>query len=260
MNMNIGTAAFLGIVEGLTEFLPISSTFHLIWVSKMLGIPQTDFMKLFEVFIQSGAILAVIAIFFRQVQKNKHILKLVTFSFIPTAVVGLVLYKIIKGFFLENYILQLLVFLLVGFLFIIIEFFWKKKKLQKTADSISWKQAIFIGVIQSLAVIPGVSRAGAVILGMLFLGTKRDEAATYSFLLAFPTILAASALDLIKSREVFTMYPDTTVLLLIGSIAAFISALLSMKWFIRYLQNHSLTGFGVYRIVLSILLFLFFFR
>lgn len=246
--VNIFQAVLLGIIEGVTEFLPISSTFHLIWGAKLMGIGQTNFLKMFEVVIQSGAILAIVALYFQTIF-NLKLWKKVIVSFIPTALVGLILYKIIKGFFFENFALQITVFVLVGVFFIVFERLIKNT--QKTIAKINYKQAFLIGLVQALAVIPGVSRAGAVIVVLLCLGVKRDEAAKYSFLLAIPTLMAATLLDLIKSRAVVL---DNIGLLLIGLLASFISAYIVVKWFVSYLSRHDMAIFGWYRLGLALIL------
>lgn len=246
----------LGIIEGLTEFLPISSTFHLIWATKILGVSQSEFQKLFEVVIQAGAILAVSLLYFRNLLSHPQRIKLVSVSFLPTALIGFILYKLIKGIFFENFPLQLIVFAAVGVVFIIFERYYKKQY-KKTASQIGYKEAFFVGLIQSLAVIPGVSRAGAVMLGMMYLGVKREEAAEYSFLLAIPTIFAAAFFDLLKMREVLVSQSGNIVYLLLGTLVSFISALFVIKWFIRFLQNHTLELFGWYRLVVVLLLLLF---
>lgn len=195
----------LGVVEGLTEFLPVSSTFHLIFASKILQIPQTDFQKMFEIFIQSGAILSVVFLYFRDFKKDAEILKRVFVSFLPTAGIGFVLYKVIKNVFFESPNLMLFVFFGMGVVFIFVEIFQQGrvgfvKPLQKKIGELSYSQAFLIGVFQALAVIPGVSRAGAVLVFMMILGFNRKESAKYSFFLAVPTIFAASAFDLFQMR------------------------------------------------------------
>lgn len=258
--MNIFQAAILGIVEGLTEFLPISSTFHLIQVSRILGIAETDFVKLFEVVIQGGAILAVILLYYNDIKENPLFLKKVLISFLPTAVIGFLLYKIIKNVFFEAEILMVAVFILVGIIYLITELLIKRKKLnpEKTIDKLSYKDAFMIGLIQSLSVIPGVSRAGAVILGGLFLGYRRDESAYYSFLLSIPTLLAAAGFDLLKSRNTLLSSGSNSILLLIGFIMATIVAYIVVKWFITYLKKNSLNIFGIYRIIFGLILGLIF--
>lgn len=259
--MDIVHAIILGIVEGVTEFLPISSTFHLIFASKLLGIPQDEFAKLFEVFIQSGAIVAVLLLYFKELIKDQELIKKTIVGFIPTAIIGLGLYKVIKGIFFESELLMLSVFIIVGFVFILFEKWIKQGKIElvRSIKSLTYQEAIIIGLIQALAIVPGVSRAGAVILGMMFLKYKRDEAAKFSFILAIPTIFAASALDLWKGKEYLISHASSTIYLLIGFITAFISAYIVIKWLINYLKKNSFEGFGVYRIIVGILLLSLFF-
>ncbi|MEI6532753.1 MAG: undecaprenyl-diphosphate phosphatase [Candidatus Roizmanbacteria bacterium] len=255
--MDIFHSVILGIVEGLTEFLPISSTFHLIFASKLLKIPDSEFLQMFEVVIQSGAILAVVILYVKELLKNRDLLKLTIVSFIPTAIIGLVLYKVIKGFFFHANWLMISVFMIVGIIFFLIEFLIKKEfvKPSKELNKLTIKDAIIIGLVQSLAVIPGVSRAGSVLVGMMILGYKREESAKYSFILAIPTILAASVLDLYKSKEVLLSVGGANFIsLFIGFVVAFISAFFVMKWFIGYLKSNSLVAFGIYRIVIGIII------
>lgn len=254
--MNIIQSVILGIIEGITEFLPISSTFHLIFASKLLGIPQTDFAKLFEVVIQGGAILSVLILYIKELATDRELLKKVIVSFLPTATIGFVLYKVIKDIFFSTDWLMISVFLIMGVIFIITEKFLLKDKLVRPLDKLTYKDALIVGLIQSLAVIPGVSRAGAVILSMIFLGYNRPNAAKYSFMLSIPTILAASGYDLLKMRHVLTSNMNNAVLLVVGTVAAFISAYIVVKWLIEYLKNHSLEIFGWYRILLVIIILL----
>lgn len=255
--MNVFQAIILGIVEGVTEFIPVSSTFHLIFTSKILGIAQNDFTKLFEVFIQSGAILSVVFLYLNTI-KDRNLVFKVLLSFMPTAIVGFVMYKIIKSFFFENYGLMIIVFMTVGVLFIGIEYFIRKNKtkLSLSLRQLNPYQVLLIGLIQALAVMPGVSRSGAVIIGMMFLGVKRDEAAKFSFLLAVPTIFMASAYDLYKMRSVVVGYADNVLLLIVGFISAFISSYFVIKWFIDFLKKKTLTVFGIYRLTVGIILLL----
>ena len=256
--MDLLNTIVLGIVEGVTEFLPISSTAHLIITSKLLNIPQTDFQKLFEVFIQSGAILSVVFLYFWDLKGNFKILKSLFFSFLPTAVVGFFLYKIIKNIFFESSLLTNFSLFFVGVLFIIIEILVRKKKiiLKKKIEEMDVFQSLIIGLGQSLAVVPGVSRAGAVILTMLVLGYRREEAAKYSFLLSIPTIFMASFYDLYKSRDILLTNLNQVGILIIGFFISFIFALISVKWLIGFLKKNSLVVFGVYRIAVALSLFM----
>ena len=254
--MNIIQSVILGIVEGITEFLPISSTFHLIWTSRFLQLEQTEFVKLFEVFIQGGAILAVVFLYTKEILNNRQLFVKLILSFIPTAVVGFAMYKVIKGVFFERIDVITIAFFIVGIIFLIVEHLIQKNtiKIDKNISKLSYKQAVIVGLVQSLAVLPGVSRAGAVIIGMMILGYKRDESAKYSFMLAIPTILAASVYDLYKMREVVSQNTDQLGVLIVGFAVAFISAYIVIKWLIKYLQNNSLVLFGWYRIIASIIL------
>ena len=251
--MDVLNAIILGIIEGITEFLPISSTAHLIITSKLLNIPQTEFQKFFEVFIQSGAILAVVFIYWKVIYQSKNLLKNIILSFFPTAIIGLLLHKVIKNIFFESFTLIAVSLFIIGLFFIIFEFLLKKKVVKKTKKIIQMTvlQALLIGVGQSLAVVPGVSRAGAVILTMMILGFNREESALYSFVLAVPTLLAASLLDFIKTDPQLIFSGSNPLFLFIGLITSFFSALLAVKWFIRFLQKNSLVPFGVYRIILA---------
>lgn len=251
--MNLIHAVILGLVEGVTEFLPISSTAHLIITSKLLNISQTEFQKFFEVFIQSGAIMAVAFVYWRMILKNKSLMVNVVLSFIPTAVVGFLFHKLIKNVFFESFTLITVSLFVIGLFFIIFEFLLKKKivRTDKKIIQMTILQALLIGVGQSLAVVPGVSRAGAVILTMMILGFNREESALYSFVLAVPTLFAASAFDFIKTDPQLIFSGNNPLFLFIGLITSFFSALLAIKWFIRFLQKNSLSYFGVYRIILA---------
>lgn len=257
--MSLVNAVILGVVEGLTEFLPVSSTAHLIFASKFLGISQTAFTTFFEVFIQSGAIFAVCILYAKYILNHKSLILNLIISFIPTALVGLLFHKMIKTVFFESPTLIVSAFFVVGIVFLIVEFLIKKDKIQlkKSVKSLTPKEAFIIGVVQSLAIIPGVSRAGAVIVSMIFLGYKREDAALYSFLLAIPTIFAASLFDLLKTNLTIIAGGNNIMLLAIGFITSFVSAIFVIKWFIQFLQRNTLVPFGVYRIVFTLLLWSF---
>ncbi len=254
--MTIFHAALLGIVEGLTEFLPISSTAHLIIVSNLLKLPQTDFQKFFEVFIQGGAILAVLLLYVKYVLTHKYLIKDIIFSFFPTGIVGFFLYKIIKNIFFESNSLIIWALFVVGLAFVFLEYWLAKKPQRKTKKlaSISPFQAVCIGLTQSLAVIPGVSRSGIVMFFMMISGYRRDESALYSFLLAVPTLVAASGYDLFKMRSVILSSSANVPLIIVGTITSFVTAYFVMKWFISFLKTNSLAYFGIYRVALAIIL------
>ncbi|MDO8609659.1 MAG: undecaprenyl-diphosphate phosphatase [bacterium] len=254
--MNIIQAIILGIVEGITEFLPISSTAHLIIASKLFHIPQTDFQKFFEVYIQSGAILAVFLLYIKYVMKHKEVIKNVIISFFPTAIVGFLFYKVIKTVFFESTLLIIGAMILFGIVFLVTEYLIKSKKLvlKKSLNKVTWKEAFIIGLNQSLAVVPGVSRAGIVMISMMGLGYKRSESAMYSFLLAVPTIVVASGYDLFKMRGMLIHSTQYLPVLMIGFVASFITAYIAIKWLVGFLQKSSLVPFGIYRIILGLTL------
>lgn len=248
--MEIYQAVLLGIVEGVTEFLPISSTFHLIFTSQILGLEQTEFLKFFTVFIQAGGILAVLFIYGKELWQNHGLVKKISLSFIPTSILGFLLYKLVKGTFFESNWLMLAVFILFGLIFIFYERYLQKnpKAIDKDLQELSWQQSLLIGAFQTLAIIPGVSRSGAVILIMLLLGQKRANAAKYSFLLAVPTIFGSAGLDLIKTINTVSLNGSEVVATAVGFFVSFVVALAVLRWLIGYLQKNSLAVFGYYRL------------
>jgi undecaprenyl-diphosphatase len=242
-------AAILGIIEGLTEFLPISSTGHLILISSILGIEQTDKHKVFEVVIQLGSILAVVFLYRQKLFSDKNLWIKLIVAFIPTGVLGFLLYKLIKSFF-NPYIVSIML-IIGGIVFILVELFYKNQKSHiNSIDEIPLKKAFFVGFFQSLAMIPGTSRSGATIIGGLFLGFSRKVAAEFSFLLAVPTMFVASFYDIYKNYETFQ--PDNWLNLAVGFSFAFISAIFSIKFFLSFVSKHSFIPFGIYRIIIGI--------
>lgn len=250
--MNVVQAIILSIVEGISEFLPISSTGHLILASTLLHITQTEFVKSFEIFIQMGAILAVVVLYARNVFVNKKIFARVILAFLPTAIIGFILYKFIKHYLLGNPWVVVFSLGIGGITLIAIELFYKTKQTSSDIEHISGKQAAIIGVIQALSVIPGVSRAAATIIGGQLIGLSRRRAVEFSFLLAIPTMTAATALDLIKTNALSFSSTDV-YLLAVGCTGSFITALFVLKVFLRYIQHHSFIPFGIYRIAIAII-------
>lgn len=255
--MTIITSIVLGVVEGLTEFLPISSTGHLILASAVLKLPATEFLKSFEIIIQLGAIGAIVALYWRQLLVNREVMKRVIIAFIPTAIIGLVFYKIIKTYFLDNLWLVVASLFLGGLILIIFEL-WHKERDGHLGEieRISYRQAVVLGLCQSVAIVPGVSRSAATIVGGLALNMKREMIVEFSFLLAVPTMLAASGLDIIKSSPNFTL--SELGLLLIGFSVSFLVALLAVKTFLAYIRANNFIAFGLYRIVVAIAFLIFF--
>jgi len=253
--VNYLQAIILSIVEGISEFLPISSTGHLILASAILKIAQTSFVKDFEIIIQLGAIFAIVVLYWNSFYKNVEVWKKVLAAFIPTGIIGFILFKFIKSYLLGNLYITLFTLLFGGILLIVLELIYKEKEHHAgKIEEITYTNAFLIGLCQSLAVIPGVSRSAATIVGALFLGTKRKAAVEFSFLLAVPTMLAATGLDLIKSN--FSYSSGEWFMLGIGFLGSFIVALIVVKWFLKFIQTHTFIPFGIYRIIAAILFFL----
>ena len=239
-------------MEGITEFLPISSTGHLILTSRLLNIPQSDFLCSFQIAIQLGAILAVVLLYARSLILEWEILKRVMAAFIPTAVIGLTFYKVIKQYLMGSELVVAWALLIGGIILIIFEFFYKEKETSLgEISALSYKQAVLIGVFQSFAMVPGVSRSAATIIGGLSLGLKRKTIVEFSFLLAVPTMVAATGLDIIKSAAEFSA--DQIGLLAVGFVAAFLVAVVSIKFLLYFIKNHNFVVFGIYRIVIALL-------
>lgn len=252
--MDILYALILGIVEGVTEFLPVSSTGHLILASKLFNIPNTNFQKSFEIIIQFGAILSVVALYWNILWRVETIKKLIV-AFIPTGIIGLLLYNTVKTYLLGNEYVVLWALFVGGIALVIFEL-WHKEPENATSGiaEISYKKAAVIGLFQAIAIIPGVSRSASTIIGGLLLGLKRTTIVEFSFLLAVPTMLAASGLDLVKNASAFSV--DQFGILVAGFITSFIVALFSIKFLLSYIRKHNFIAFGVYRIIVAALFFL----
>lgn len=276
--MDFLQAIILGIIEGITEFLPISSTGHLILTSNLLAIEQTEFVKTFEISIQSGAILSVIFLYRRTIMRDFEMIKRVLIAFIPTAIIGITAYKFIKQYLIGNSEVVLGSLFLGGIVLIAVEFLIMRgregvvrertersegarlqaKRTGVGADlqyKLSYERAFIIGLFQSVSMIPGVSRAAATIIGGLIVGLPRKTAVEFSFLLAVPTMLAATALDF-KEVNILHLTSYQLTSLTVGFITSFIVALISIRWLVKYVQNHNFIAFGIYRIMLSIIYFL----
>lgn len=258
--MNILHVLILSAVEGITEFLPISSTGHMILVSTLLGIAETDFVKTFEIVIQLGAIMAVVVLYSKKFLTRGPLVKKLVVAFVPTAIVGFTLYPLIKEVLLGSSVVTLNALFWGGVALISIEWLLKKSKIKgpksKISDgTINYKQALIIGTFQSLSVIPGVSRAAATIVGGLLTGLDRESATEFSFLLAVPTMFAATAFDIYKSREMIVQSGFLT--LFAGTVLAFIFAIFAVKFLISYVKKHDFTAFGIYRIALAALFWIF---
>ncbi len=254
----LGKALILGIVEGLTEFLPVSSTGHLILAGDLLGFSD-DKAKIFEIMIQCGAILAVcweyraklgaaLAGLASDRQARRFAMNLLV-AFVPIAVLGLAFGKSIKAALFKPVPVALA--FIVGGLVIL----WAERREHRitvpSADDMRWSDALKVGIAQCFALVPGTSRAGATIIGGLFFGLSRRAATEFSFFLAIPVLFAASAYEFVKHRELFSR--DDLGLFGVGFVAAFASAFLCVRWLLRYIATHDFTLFAWYRIAFGAL-------
>jgi len=254
--MDIFQAAILGIIEGLTEFLPISSTGHLIVAAEWMGLEQTEQNMAFEVIIQVAAILAIFS-HYRSKFSLEHVrLWLNVFiAFVPIAGVGFLFHNQIKAFFTLDIVAWM--FIIGGVIFLIMEKLYNEGT-HRTRDieDLSIRQAFWIGIAQMFALIPGTSRAGASIVGGVMMGLDRKTAAEFTFLLALPVLAAASGLDLLKN---YSEFANTSWLpLLVGFIMAYVVAFLTMSLFLRFLEKFTFNAFGIYRIIFGIVLLVWF--
>ncbi|MEY3451475.1 MAG: Undecaprenyl-diphosphatase [Bacteroidota bacterium] len=250
--MTIFEAILLAIVEGITEFLPISSTGHMIITSAMMGIKNDAFTKVFEVSIQFGAILSVVVIYFKHFFKDLNFYLKLFCAFLPTAVLGLLLGDVVDAL-LENVVVVAFTLLIGGILLLFVDRWFAKNESEGT-EEVTYKSAFLIGFFQSLAMVPGVSRSAASIIGGLTQKITRKAAAEFSFFLAVPTMFAATAKKLYDFTKVQTDVDALMAninLLLIGNVVAFVVAMVAIKFFIHFLTKYGFKMFGYYRIVVG---------
>jgi len=249
--MSLFQAILIAIIEGLTEFLPVSSTGHMILASTAMNIHENEFVKTFEIAIQLGAILAIVILYAKQFLKGLTIYYKLIAAFIPTAIIGFLAYEIIKGY-LFNPIVVSISLVIGGLILIMID----KKIVQKESktenlEDISYKRAFYIGLIQCFSMIPGTSRAAATIVGGVFNGLDKKQATEFSFLLAVPTMFAATGYDLLKTEITFNQ--NELMLLGVGMLVAFITAWIAVKIFLQIVSNYGFKHFGYYRILIGLL-------
>ena len=269
--IEIFKAIILGIIEGITEWLPISSTGHMILVDEFLQLGMSDaFKEMFFVVIQLGAILAVVVLYWKKIfpfefKENQVIKKdiiimwiKIVIACIPAAIVGVLFDDKINSLF-YNFQSVAIVLIVFGILFIVVENYNKgKNSIVKNINQLTYKMAMVIGLFQLVAAIfPGTSRSGANILGALLIGVSRDVAAEFTFFLAIPVMFGASLLKLIKFGIVFKSFELTV--LLVGMLVAFIVSLLTIKFLVEYIKKHDFKIFGWYRIVLGCILLIYYF-
>jgi len=252
----LASAILLGIVEGLTEFLPISSTGHLILADRLLGLEGPE-SKLFDIVIQLGAILAVCWVYRERLlhaaaglateRTQQRFVANIVIAFLPAAIAGVILYRIIKDVLFSPWVVAVS-FIVGGFLILLIERV-RPRPMVNDVDRISWGTALGIGCCQILAMIPGVSRAGATIMGGLMLGVDRAPATQFSFFLAIPTMFGAAVYDLYKNRAILSL--EGAGMIAIGFVVAFIAALFVVRRLVDFVSRHGFGVFAWYRIVVG---------
>jgi undecaprenyl-diphosphatase len=252
--MDIISAIILAIIEGATEFLPVSSTGHLILTAAILNVPQTDFVKSFELSLEFASILSVVISYWRLLLDWK-ILKRLAVAFTPTGIVGLLLYRVFKEVLLGNQQIVLWALFLGGAFLVLFELLYRERSTIDDLSRIPYKHCLLIGLCQTISIIPGVSRSAPTIIGGLALGMKRKTIVLFSFLLAVPTMIAASGFDLINSAGTFSS--GQVGILLIGFVTSFFVALAAIRLFLGYVGKHNIIPFGMYRIVLVVMFYLF---
>jgi undecaprenyl-diphosphatase len=249
--MSLVQVIIFGIVEGITEFLPVSSTGHLMLTARALGLAQTEFIKSFEIAIQSGAILAVAFLYWKALFKGLDIWKKLLVAFLPTAFIGALLYKFLKHFLLDSGTIVLWALFLGGVALILFELLHRENEgAAAELREVSFRQAFLIGLFQSLAIVPGVSRSAATIVGGLIVGLKRKVIVEFSFLLAIPTMGAAMALDLAKSAYAFSS--GQFLALAVGFLVSFVVALVAIRFLLVFIKKHTFIPFGIYRILIAL--------
>ena len=255
MDVSLLTIILLGIVEGVTEFIPVSSTGHLVLAGELLGF-DSEAAGTFEIVIQLGAILAVIVLYWRRFwdvfvglgRKDRDSIvftRNIALGFLPSAVIGLFVYDAVKAMLDSPALVA--VALIVGGVAILILERWNRNPTTPSVEAMSWKVALGIGFIQCLSMIPGVSRSGATIMGAIGLGVERKSAAEFSFFVAVPTMLAASGYDLFKTGADLDSGAWGTIA--VGFVVSFVVAALVIKWFIGIVSRHGFAPFAWYRIV-----------
>ncbi|MFN4082324.1 MAG: undecaprenyl-diphosphate phosphatase [Bacteroidia bacterium] len=247
--MNYFEAVVLAIVEGITEYLPISSTGHMIIASSMMGIQSNDFVKMFTVAIQFGAILSVIAIYWKRFLQTLNFYYKLFVAFVPAAIIGFLLNDFIDQL-LENVIVVAISLFLGGVVLLFVDKWFHKNELIEDSE-ITYPKAFKIGFFQVIAMIPGISRSAATIIGGLTQKLNRKTAAEFSFFLAVPTMFAATVYKMYKYQNDFGFTADDLPVLAIGNIVAFIVAWLAIKGFIAFLTKNGFKVFGWYRITVG---------
>lgn len=256
--MNLLQAIIIAVVEGITEFLPVSSTGHMIVSSTVMGIEKEDFTKLFTVAIQLGAILSVVVLYWRRFFQTLDFYYKLFVAFLPAVFFGLLLSDWIDSL-LENVVVVGIMLVAGGIVFLMVDR-WFEKTETSPDRPVSYKEALRIGLFQCLAMIPGVSRSAATIIGGLSQGLNRKSAAEFSFFLAVPTMFAATAKKMLDYyQDGISLSKEEWQLLAVGNVVAFIVAMIAIKTFISFLARHGFKWFGYYRIIAGAVILLLYF-
>ena len=252
--MTIFDSIILGIVEGITEFLPVSSTAHLVLTSQLLDLDQNQFMRSFEIIIQMAPIFSVIFIFWNRLFASKKLWFKLFVAFFPTGVIGFLFHDYIETLFSTDSTIFWIA--ITGFLFIGFELFQKDKMFKTDSEEkITYLQAFSIGLFQSIALIPGVSRSGSTILGAMALGISRDVSIRFSFLLAIPTMGIASGYTMFKNSESLNL--ENLELLGVGFIFSFLFGIIAIKTFLKIVEKYKFIPFGIYLLATALLFYIF---
>jgi len=244
-------AILLGIIEGLTEFLPVSSTAHLILSADAMRLTGSEFLKSFEIIIQLGAILAVVALYWRRFF-NREVLQKLAVAFIPTGIIGLTVYKMVKAM-LGSVTVVLITLILGGIALILFERFKEDAEDDPNFREITYRRALLVGLCQAVAIVPGVSRSAATIVGGSLIGIPKRTIVEFSFLLAVPTMAAATGLELLKGYSALAGHFTT---LAIGFVVSFFTAILAIKSFLAFVKKRDFKAFGWYRVILAVAFYL----
>jgi len=255
--VDILQSIIMGIVEGFTEFLPVSSTGHMIIVGDWLGVKQDNFIKAYEIIIQFAAILAVVLNYKDKFSPKKIDLWMkIAVAFFPLGLVGFILAKQVKALFSIEIVA--IMFIVGGIVFLVVEKLYKPKEhFIDDVEKVSYKQALWIGIAQVFALIPGTSRAGSTIIGAMLVGLTRKASAEFSFLLAFPVMCATTGYDIVKHRHELFTDANFTVLA-VGFVVSFIVAYVTIKLFLQFLEKFTFVSFGIYRILFGVALLAFY--
>jgi undecaprenyl-diphosphatase len=253
--MNILTIIFLSLIEGLTEFLPVSSTAHMYIGSHLLGVPETASLSTFIIAIQTGALFAGAIFILRTIKITKRVFTNAVVAFIPTAIIGFLVYPLVKHLLLGNMLVIGVALIVGGIIILLLDNKKHDGDLALVNTELTNKDAFILGCAQAAAFIPGVSRSGALIIGGKLLKYSRESIVVFTFLLGLPTLAAATVYDLYKSRDILTASLGGEIIL--GAIISGVIAYVVARWFLKYITTHTFKIFGWYRILAGIIVLIF---